>query len=158
PLMLVISTVGRRQSGPLWSVKTLAEGGDPAVFWWHSSENLSPKVTPAFLERQRRILVPAQYAREHQNSWVDQADGFTCAAEVDPARAHGWPEQVEARPDVDYPCFVDLGAVHDPTVICVGHIEDETAFIDRLVTYQGSREEPVQLATVEQCIRELAAP
>jgi hypothetical protein len=21
--------------------------GDPAVFWWHSSENLSPKVTPA---------------------------------------------------------------------------------------------------------------
>jgi phage terminase large subunit-like protein len=26
PLMLVISTVGRRQSGPLWTIKTLAEG------------------------------------------------------------------------------------------------------------------------------------
>jgi hypothetical protein len=38
------------------------------VFWWHSSENLSPRVTPEFLERQRRILMSAQYAREHQNS------------------------------------------------------------------------------------------
>ena len=26
PLMLVISTVGRRQSGPLWNIKMLAEG------------------------------------------------------------------------------------------------------------------------------------
>src|SRR5712691_2190109 len=157
PLMLVISTVGRRQSGPLWSVKMLAEGGDPAVFWWHSSENLSPKVTPAFIERQRRILMPAQFAREHQNSWVDQADGFTSAAEVDAAMSHGWTDQVEGRAGVDYHCFVDLGAVHDPTVIAVGHVEAEVAFIDRIVTYQGSREEPVQLATVEQACRHLAA-
>jgi hypothetical protein len=156
PLMLVISTVGRRQSGPLWSVKMLAEGGDPAVFWWHSSENLSPKVTPAFIERQRRILMPAQFARERQNSWVDAADGFTCAAEVDAAMSHGWTEQIEGRPGVDYHCFVDLGAVHDPTVIAVGHLESDIAFIDRLVTYQGSREQPVQLATVEQALRHLA--
>src|SRR5205814_839243 len=71
-------------------------------------------------------------------------------AEVDSAMSHGWTEQVEGRPGHDYHCFVDLGAVHDPTVICVGHTDGDVAFIDRLVTYQGSREEPVQLATVEQ--------
>jgi hypothetical protein len=156
PLCLVISTVGRRQSGPLWSVKMLAEGGDPAVFWWHSSENLSPKVTSAFLDRQRRILMPAQFAREHQNSWVDQADGFTSAAEVDAAMGHGWTEQVEGRPGVDYVAFVDLGAVHDPSVIAIGHVESNVAYIDRIVTFQGSREQPVQLATVEQALRDLA--
>jgi phage terminase large subunit-like protein len=37
PLMLVTSTVGRRQAGPLWTIKELAEAGDPHVFWsWHS--------------------------------------------------------------------------------------------------------------------------
>ena len=56
PLMLVTSTVGRRQSGPLWTIKQLSEGGDPRVFWYWCGENLSPKVTADFLERQRRIL------------------------------------------------------------------------------------------------------
>ncbi len=157
PLMLVISTVGRRQTGPLWSVKTLADGGDPAVFWWHSSENLSPKVTPEFLERQRRILMPAQFAREHQNTWVDAADGFTSAAEVDAAMSHGWREQREGRPGLEYVAFVDLGAVHDPTVIAVGHVEGNLAYIDVLRTFQGSREEPVQIAVVEQALRDLAS-
>jgi phage terminase large subunit-like protein len=153
---IVISTVGRRQAGPLWQVKQLAEGGDDSTFWWHRSDNLSPKVTKAFLERQRRILMPAQFAREHQNTWVDAADAFTIAAEVDAAMGHGWTEQIEGRSGTEYVAFVDLGAVHDPTVIAVGHVEDGVAYIDRLVTYQGSREEPVQLASVETALRDLA--
>src|SRR5262245_66275150 len=38
-----------------------------SVFWYYSSENQSPLVTPEFLARQRRLLMPAQYAREHEN-------------------------------------------------------------------------------------------
>jgi hypothetical protein len=126
------------------------------VFWWHSSENLSPKVSPAFLERQRRILVPAQFAREHQNSWVDAADGFTSAAEVDAAMAHGWTEQIDGRPGTDYISFVDLGATHDPSVIAVGHVEGDLAYIDVLRTFQGSRDQPVQIVVVEETLRDLA--
>ena len=51
PLMVVISTVGRRRSGPLWRVKELAEAGDPSVFWWHHSANRSPLVSADFIER-----------------------------------------------------------------------------------------------------------
>lgn len=157
PLCLVISTVGRRQSGPLWTVKQLAEGGDEGVFWWHSSENLSPKVTQKFLDRQRSILLPAQFAREHQNAWVDAADSFTSAAEVDPAMGRdGWTERIEGEPGQSYVCFVDLGAVHDPTVVAVGHEENGVAYIDRLVSFYGSKDEPVQLATVENAIKRLA--
>ena len=138
-------------------MKTLAEGGDETVSWWHSSENLSPKVTARFLERQRRILLPAQFAREHQNSWVDQADSFTGAAEVDAAMGRGWTEQLEGQPGVRHVAFVDLGVVHDPSVICVGHLEDGVAYVDRLLTFQGSREEPVQIATIEEALTDLAA-
>ncbi len=123
PLMLLLSTVSRRKHGPLWTVKTLAEGGDPSVLWWYSTENMAPRVTADFLERQKRILLPAQYAREHQNRWVEAADSFTSATDIDAAMAHGWVEQLEGKPDTEYVVFVDIGAVHDPTVIAVGHTE-----------------------------------
>lgn len=156
PLMLIISTVGRRKTGPLWIVKTLAEGGDPSVFWWYSQENRSPRISADFLSRQRRILMPTQYAREHENAWVEAADSFTIAADVDAAMGHGWTEQADGKRGVAYNYFVDLGAVHDPTVICVGHAEDGIIYIDKLVTFQGSREHPVQIPVVEQAIKDLA--
>jgi hypothetical protein len=156
PLMLVISTVGRRQSGPLWTVKTLAEGGDDSVFWWWSADNSSPRVTAKFLERQRRILLPGQFAREHQNTWVDAADAFTGSAEVDAAMSQNWVEQTEGQPGCRYVGFVDLGAVHDPTVIAIGHAQDGRTHIDVLKTFQGSRQEPVQLSAVEGALVDLS--
>src|SRR5262249_49016035 len=119
PLMLVTSTVGRRQSGPLWRIKELSESGAAGVLWrWHG-ENRSPLVTKDFLERQRRVLMPQQYAREHQNQWIDAADSFTTQAAVDAAMGSGWVEQHQRQPGRMYVMFVDLGSVHDPSVICV---------------------------------------
>jgi hypothetical protein len=46
--------------------------------------------------------------------------------------------------------------VHDPTVIAVGHREDGLICIDRIITFQGSREAPVQLADVERTLVELS--
>lgn len=157
PLMLVTSTVGRRQSGPLWTVKTLAEQGDDAVLWWYRTENLSPLVTAEFLARQKRILLPNQYAREHENAWVSAADSLTDAAQVDAAMSTGWTEPARGDGATEYVAFVDLGAVHDPTVVAIGHAEAGPIYIDRLVTMQGSREEPVQFEAVERIVRDLAA-
>jgi hypothetical protein len=64
--------------------------------------------------------------------------------------------QIDGRLGVTYVAFVDLGAVHDPTVIAVGHEGDGCAFIDRLETYQGSREEPVQIARIEEAVARVA--
>ncbi len=152
PLAVVASTVGRRKIGPLWAVKQLAEGGDEHAFWaWHGT-NRSPRVTATFLEQQRRILMPAQFAREHQNLWVDAADGFCTAAQVDAAMGHRWAQREVGEAGHVYHLFVDIGTVHDPSVIAVGHEEGGIVFIDKLSTFQGSRESPVQLAAVEAAI------
>jgi hypothetical protein len=128
------------------------------VFWYYSSENQSPLVTPEFLARQRRLLLPGQYAREHQNLWVDAADSFTTAADVDAAMGHGRTEQLEPEPGVTYVETWDLGLVHDPTVGVLGHVDEHgVVIVDKIITFQGSHEAPVQLATVEACIRDLAA-
>lgn len=157
PLFLVVSTVGRRQSGPLWKIQQLAAAGDPSVCWrWHG-RNRSPLVTPAFIERQRRILLPGQFAREHQNAWVDAADSFTSAAEVDEAMDHGWSLQIQGDKQHTYECFTDLGIVSDPSVIAVGHREGTQVYIDHIETFQGSREQPVQLTDIEASLRSLAS-
>jgi hypothetical protein len=157
PLFIVTSTVGRRQSGPLWSIKELAEEGDATVYWWWHSENRSPKVTRAYLDRQRRILLPVQYAREHQNQWVDAADSFTSAAEVDAAMAHGWTQRPFGEPGRGYEGFVDIGLVNDPTVIALGHAEGSLVFIDVLRTFEGSRAKPVQLRDIERAVGDLSS-
>ena len=155
-MFIVTSTVGRRQSGPLWSIKELADHGDPTVYWWWHSENRSPRVTKAFLDRQRRILLPAQFAREHQNQWVDSADAFTSAAEVDAAMAHGWMQRSVGEPGHVYEGFVDLGLVNDPTVLALGHADGGLVFIDVLKTFEGSRAKPVQLRDVERTVSDLS--
>lgn len=156
PLFLVTSTVGRRQAGPLWTVKHLTESGAPHVFWhWHG-ENRSPKVTKAYLERQRRVLMPAVFAREHQNQWIDGENAFTSAAEVDAAMGHGWTQRHVGERGQVYEGFVDLGLVNDPTVIALGHAEGGLVFIDLLRTFEGSRAKPVKLADVESAIKDLS--
>jgi phage terminase large subunit-like protein len=156
PLMLITSTVGRTRTGPLWSTKILADGGDPSVLWrWHG-ENRSPRVTKAFLERQRRILLPAQYAREHQNLWFDGADSFTNAADVDAAMARDWTQQTSGAPGLSYVFFLDLGSVHDATVLAIGHRDGDSIFIDSLDTLRGDHAHPVDMMRVEELIRERA--
>jgi hypothetical protein len=142
------------------AVTSLAPTPTPrqSVYWYYSSENLSPLVTPQFLARQRGLLLPAQYAREHENRWVDAADSFTTAVEVDAAMGRGWIEPIVGDPGVQYVQAWDIGYVHDPTVGVVGHLDaDGVVIIDKIVTLQGSHDAPVQLATVEACIRDLAA-
>lgn len=70
--------------------------------------------------------------------------------------SQGWREPLAGTPGIDYHLYCDLGAVRDPTVIAVGHELGGVFFIDRLVTLQGSPEQPVLIATVEATIRQLA--
>lgn len=127
------------------------------TFWYYRTANQSPKVTAEFLARQQRVLLPGQYAREHQNQWSDGADSYTTAAEVDAAEGHGWTEQWVGQPGLLYDQFWDLGWVDNPTVGAVGHHANGLIYIDRLLTLQGSREAPVLLPVVQAHLLDLAS-
>ena len=154
--MLVISTVGRKQSGPLDDQDARGRRGPVRLLALAFRESLA--------EGHARIsgaaaadLLPGQFAREHQNQWVDAADSFASAADVDAAMGHGYVEQQVGRRDVDDVVFVDLGTVKDPSVIALGYEQNERVYIARLLTFQGSHESPVQIADVERALRRLAA-
>lgn len=86
-------------------------------------------------------------------------DSLVAAADVDAAMTRGWVEPPRGDPAIGgYIYFIDLGAVHDPTVIAIGHLDAlDQAVIDRLLTFLGSREQPVQLARVEAVLLECCA-
>jgi hypothetical protein len=127
-----------------------------SVFWFHTTENLSPLVTAEYLAREKRLLLPIQFAREHLNEWVSAADGYASTVEVDDAMDGSWVETPRAEPGRRYRMAVDIGLLSDPTVIGCGSNQEGLVCIDRLVTLQGSREAPVQLATVKRGIIDLA--
>ncbi len=70
--------------------RVLADG---SVYFYYTTENLSPRITPAFLARQERLMLRAQFAQEHQNAWQDMADSFAVAVDVDAAMGTGWVER-----------------------------------------------------------------
>ena len=90
-------------------------------YWRCSAENGSPRVTEAFLKRQRRLLMPTQFAREHEDQWVDQADSFCTQTDVDAAMSL----PIEPSPGVCGVIAVDIGSVHDPSVVGVGHRRED---------------------------------
>lgn len=120
-----------------------------SVYFYYTSENASPRVTAAFLARAKTIQLPGQYRREHENSWEDGADNITTAADVDYAMSLMEHEPLRGIEGVAYAYFIDLGMVTNPTVIGCGHLSPTDAIIiDKLVTLQGTREFPVQIAHV----------
>lgn len=85
------------------------------------------------------------------------SDSFVTAADVDAAMGQRWTERLRGTGE-SHVIAVDIGAVHNPAVIGVGHHgNDGRVFVDRLVTLQGSRERPVQITALESTIRDLAA-
>ena len=104
-------------------------------------------MTPAFLARQKRLLLPNQYAREHENQWVDSQDSFVPANDIDACMTGK--ETFRGEPGQEYALACDIGLVSDPSVVGVGHRVGNLILIDRLVTLQGDRENPVLLSAVD---------
>lgn len=153
PLIFVTSTVGPIKAGVLWDLFELARAGNPTIYLDYRNENLSPLVTAEYLERERAILPPHIFAREHLNLWGEGSDVFCTEEDWQRAIASGDPRQdTDAGPSS---LFCDLGWVHDETALAVGK-RDERIKITRLETFKGTQAHPVQFAAVESKIVELA--
>src|SRR5262249_29137552 len=67
-------------------------------------------------------------------------------------------ERVEVPVGTKESLFIDLGTVHDPSVIARGCRVGSLVVITALETFQGSHEFPVKIVTVDRRIRDLAEP
>jgi len=153
---IIISTAGspshfsRRvfeaaQSDPMWRVSDIH--GPP------------PWMPEAEVESERRSQTPSRFARWWMNEWAEPDDALVSTDDLAAAAILDGP--IPPSPGVRYCITLDVGIVHDRTVVVVAHREgvgeDERVIVDRLWRWQGSRRRPVDLREVEETIVEAHA-
>lgn len=155
PLIFVTSTVGPVKAGILWELFEQARSGNKSLYLDYRTENLNPLVSAEYLERERALLPPHVFAREHMNLWGEGSDVFCTEADWQKAIENGDPRR-DSDPG---PCFLfcDLGWVHDETALAVGRRDNNKRVqIVHLETFKGSQSHPVEFAAVEDRIVELS--
>jgi len=153
PLMVITSTAGPVQSGPLWELFQRAD--DPGVLLLYGTENKSPRISQEFLDSQKEILPPSVYAREHENRWSEGSDVFCTGDDLARATSEYDPIRESARGPTY--AFADLGWAHDETAIAISKPTDDGVDIVHLKGIRGTRQDPVSLPGVQAYLEELVS-
>ncbi len=113
----------------------------------------------------RAMLPPSEAARLFDNKWINAAEDleYLLPTEVqvcaDLGDRLGLAYRISPAWDVsNYVASVDYGARKDRTALCLGHLDaNDRVVVDRLDVWQGTRENPIQVAAVEDWIDKIEA-
>jgi hypothetical protein len=143
-----------------WARRVLDHAADDPLWRVREVPGPAPWLDEARLAEQRRRLTPQLYARLFLNEWTAAEDRVATADDVQAALTLDGP--LPPQPGVGYLIALDLGLKNDRTVAVVCHAvvtldEDERPqgariVLDRIETWQGTRDRPVDLGAVEEWI------
>ena len=161
----VSSAVAKRADARL---VVLTTAGDPAHFshkirdhalsspLWrvHEIPGPVPWLDPERVAEQRARLLPSQFARLFLNQWTSGEDRLTTADDLRACVTLDGPLEPDA--EHRYVLALDVGLKRDRTVALVAHRAGRRVVLDRIAVWQGSRAQPVELATVEAWVEQAA--
>lgn len=153
---VVISNCGEPGS---WQWKRREVARSSPHWRFYSQPGPLPWLTETDLAMLRENAVTeSEFTRLHLNKWVASEDRL--ASREDLAACTVLPGPLPPVRGRSYVVTVDIGVVHDRTVVTVMHREDDghgrRVVLDRIVRWQGSRADPVPLAAVARTMAELS--
>lgn len=121
---------------------------------WRVSERLGPApwMDPDRLAEQRQRLPAAVFEQLFLNRWTQAEGSFLDPAVIEAAFTLDGPALERDPLGGGYVAALDLGVVHDRTVLAIGHRAGDRVVLDRMQTWKGSRAHPVDFAEVEAFI------
>jgi hypothetical protein len=126
---------------------------------WRVSERVGPSPWMAAdrLAEQKARLPHSIYEQLFENRWTQAEGSFLDPAVVDAAFCLEGPRMDRKLPtghhmSGPFVAALDLGVVHDRTVLSIGHRDGDRVLLDRQQTWQGSRRQPVDFGEVEAFI------
>jgi hypothetical protein len=122
-------------------------------FSTRKGSELAPWLSVEQMAQQRESLHPADYARFWECTWQEPMGSWITREMFDAAEVGQ--EVLSRDASTRQVGFVDVGLVHDPTAVAVCHQEGERVIVDTIRTLQGTRNEPVELAVLEELVTEL---
>ena len=127
---------------------------------WHTSKHPGP--SPWWTERDirttRNDLLPSEWMRYIECEWAEGEDTLTTPEDI-AACTRATPCALEPVPGHRYVAALDVGTRRDLTAFSIGHMEQTAAgrkiVIDRVRTWQPTKDNRVDLAEVEAAVRRL---
>ena len=157
--MVLLTTAG---SPSHWSAKVLEHARRDPLWRVHEVAGPPPWIDRARLAEQRRRLPESSYRRLFENEWIAAEDSLASPSDLAACVTLDGPLPPESGRI--YVVGLDLGLKRDRTVAAVCHAEriervpegqvvpyiaGTRVVLDRIETWQGSRDRPVSLADVE---------
>ncbi|MDQ3671488.1 MAG: terminase large subunit [Actinomycetota bacterium] len=159
--LVVLTTAGDPAH---WSRKVLDHALADPLWRVHEVAGPPPWMDEERLGEQRRRLLESSYRRLFENEWVTSEDRL--ASEDDLRACVTLEGPLAPEPGMRYVIGLDLGLKSDRTVAAVCHavrttnIDGQTTatkvVLDRMQVWAGTRDNPVQLAAVEEWLVEAA--
>lgn len=151
--MVAVSMAGWDYASVGWRVREAAR--TTSGYYFHSREGskLAPWLSPQAMAEQEATLHPADFARLWLCRWVEPKGSFVTREMYD--RAVTGHEASTGDGASEYVGFVDVGLVRDATAVALVHRDGERVILDTLRTLQGSKNRPVELATLEALVIDL---
>jgi phage terminase large subunit-like protein len=142
--LVCISTAGDPSH---WSAKVRAHASSDPLWRCSEVEGPPPWMDAALVAEQRRRLPESSFQRLYENRWASGEDRLVDEQDLVAAVVLDGPQQ--RKPGVKYCVGLDVGLKRDATAAAVCHLENGTAFLDRMGVWHGSWRYPVDLDEVE---------
>jgi len=126
---------------------------DPRFYMWWSFENLLPSAKdPVYLERERQVMTPMEFARWHLNRWVSDATSLIGPEDIARCQDKDLQLRTTALPGVQHVWCCDVGLKNDNTCIVIGHRDPETSliYLDYIKTLIPQPKKPIQMSDIER--------
>jgi hypothetical protein len=151
---IVISNAGYSQSGWQWRVRESAGESD----WGYllSVDGvLASWITDEWIEQMRTLLPGPAFDRVIGNRWTSESGDFVSREQWRRCVDLGLAERSWTPAHGTVFVGLDLGLTHDRTALAAVYLDKQTVVLDELQVWQGSREEPVEIASVERALVDL---
>jgi len=153
PLTSIFTYAGYDTTSLLYSLyETGLKKSDPNMLFFWTEENIAPWIDQKYLDQQLRRLPPHVFQRLHQNKWSGGTGAFLTRQDVEQCINSNLTPRLTGKPSCSYIMALDLGLKKDRSCVTIVHSDPKTnkIILDRIQTWQGSRDDPVLIADIEQ--------
>lgn len=162
PLMIIASTVGESEDGPLNDFMKIGRDQDDLhTYLYETSELLSPLTNMDQIERDRKIMPPAVFARHYRNIIMRGASFLSdddIAAIIRPLSDSRWANEMRPANIGRAGNFIgcDWGLTKDKCAISkIAKAADDLYIVDKIKIFRGSKNDPVDLNEAADTVEEV---
>jgi phage terminase large subunit-like protein len=135
-----------------WRVRQVAEHEDWG-YLYSAPGIVASWITEEWQQQMRSLLPGPAYARVVENQWVTDQGDFVTRQQLRRCIDLDWEPQARGDARFRYFAGCDLGLSRDLTAMAVVHIDDDrNVRLDELLTWKGTRTDPVSIEEIERAL------